>query len=198
MRSPSLRWVGAAAGALLAASAVPALAAFPDDPPNDPVYDASPLPNWANEQWDLASPAGGFDRGISADRAWRLSTGDGAVVAEIDVGIDPDQEDLASQWYLNPGENGQDAGGADRAMNGLDDDGNGYVDDWRGWDFYAYDNDPRTDTDNAHGTNVAGVLAAAADNGLDIAGIAPDARVMPLRTSDNILHQGVRVGEAIV
>jgi subtilisin family serine protease len=175
-----------------------ASAAFPQDPPNDPVYDASPLPNWANEQWDLASPAGGFDRGISADRAWRLSTGRGAVVADIDVGVDLDQEDLASQWFRNPGETGTDARGRDRRTNRVDDDGNGYVDDWRGWDFYNYDNDPTSDTENSHGTHVAGVLAAKADNGIGIAGVAPDARVMPLRTSDNILHQGVRVGEAIV
>jgi subtilisin family serine protease len=176
----------------------PALAAFPDDPPNDPLFDASPLPNYANEQWDLASPADGFDRGISADRAWPLTTGKGAVVADIDVGVDFEQPDLVRQWWVNRGETGTDDGGQDRASNGVDDDGNGYVDDWRGWDFYGYDNNPATDTQNAHGTNVAGVLGAEADNGVGTAGVAPGARIMPLRTSDNILHQGVRLAEAIV
>lgn len=178
---------------VLAAAAPPALAAFPDDPPNDPLYDSSPLPNSTTEQWDLASPAGGFDRGISADRAWRLTTGEGALVADVDVGVQLDHPDLAEQWYLSPGERAR-----SRRSNGVDDDRNGYVDDWRGWDFYDHGNDPTSDTENAHGTNVAGVLGATADNGLAIAGIAPGARILPLRTSDNILHQGVRLAESIV
>src|SRR5213596_2361879 len=83
-----------------------AVAPFPDDPPNDPLYDASPLPNATNEQWDLASPAGGFDRGISVDRAWPLTTGAGVTVAEIDVGVRYDHPDLAGRWAENPGETG--------------------------------------------------------------------------------------------
>src|SRR4051794_26027891 len=144
-----------------------ALAAFPQSPPDDPLFDASPLPNYANEQWDLSSPGGGFDRGISVDRAWKLTTGKGATVADIDVGVDREQPDLKGR--LLPGH-----------------------------DFYAYDGNPTSDTANNHGTNVAGVLGARADNGYGIAGIAPGARILPLRTSDNILHQGVRLGEALV
>jgi hypothetical protein len=169
--------------ALSAASAI----AFPDGPPNDPLYDASPLPGATNEQWDLST-----DRGISVDRAWALSTGAGETVADIDVGVQLDHADLKDRWWLNPGEAGP------LASNGVDDDRDGYVDDWRGWDFYGADSDPTSDTANTHGTNVAGVLGAAANNGVGIAGIAPSARIMALRTSDNILHQGVRVGEAIV
>jgi hypothetical protein len=187
----------AAAVALAAAPAVPAHAAFPQTPPNDPLFDSSPLPNATSEQWDLASPAGGFDRGISADRAWPLATGAGVTLADIDVGVQLDHPDLAGRWALNPGETGTDARGRDRRSNGVDDDGNGYVDDWRGWDFYNYDNDPTSDTANSHGTNVAGVLGASADNGQGIAGVAPGAALLPLRTSDNILHQGVRLAEAI-
>lgn len=154
----------------VAALALPAgaLAAFPQDPPDDPLFDASPLPNATNEQWDLAGPQGGFDRGISADRAWRLTTGVGAVIADIDVGVDFTHPDLAGQWL---------AGGRD---------------------FYEDDDDPTTDTANAHGTNVAGVLAAAADNGRGIAGVAPGARILALRTADDILHQGERLARAIV
>ena len=175
-----------------------ALAAFPADAPNDPLFDANPLPNATNEQWDLMSPQSGFDRGISVDRAWPLSTGAGELIADVDVGVQLDHPDLRGRWALNPGETGLDAAGRARRANGLDDDGNGYVDDWRGWDFYARDANPTSDTSNAHGTNVAGVLGARADNGLGIAGIAPDARILPLRTADNILHQGWRIGEAIV
>ena len=73
-------------------------AAFPASPPNDPLFDASPLPNATNEQWDLASPALGFDRGISAERAWPLTTGAGVVIADIDVGVQLDHPDLAGRW----------------------------------------------------------------------------------------------------
>ena len=68
----------------------------------------------------------------------------------------------------------------------------------RGYDFYERDGDPTSDTRNSHGTQVAGILGAAADNGIGIAGIAPGARIMPLRTADHILHQGTRLAEAIV
>src|SRR4051812_49797245 len=104
--------------------------------PNDPLFDHSPLPNATNEQWDLASPAGGFDRGISVDRAWRLSTGAGVVIAEIDVGAQLDHPDLRGRFTSD------------------------------GYDFYAGDRNPSTDTGNAHGTNVAGVLGARTSNGI--------------------------------
>ncbi|MDX6671255.1 MAG: hypothetical protein QOI91_1618 [Solirubrobacteraceae bacterium] len=170
-----------------------AYGAFPANPPNDPLYDASPLPGATNEQWDLTT-----DRGISADRAWPLSTGAGVTIADVDVGVQFDHPDLAGRWAENAGETGRDAAGRDRRANGVDDDRNGYVDDWRGWDFYARDNLPTSDTRNTHGTNVAGVLGAAADNGAGIAGVAPGARILALRTSDNILHQGTRLAQAIV
>src|SRR3954471_19976151 len=109
---------------LLAALALGA-AGFPQEPPNDPLFDASPLPGATNEQWDMSS-----DRGISADRAWKLSTGEGVVIADIDVGVQLDHPDLQGQG--GPG----------------------------GHDFYGNDADPTSETHNAHGTNVAGVLAA--------------------------------------
>jgi Subtilase family/FG-GAP-like repeat len=175
-------------GATLAIAATAATAlAFPDGPPNDPLFDASPLPGATNEQWDLHS-----DTGISVDRAWALSTGAGETVADVDVGVQLDHPDLKDRWWTNPGETGA------LASNGIDDDRDGYVDDWRGWDFYEQDGNPTSDTANAHGTNVAGVLGAAADNGIGIAGIAPNARIMALRTSDNIIHQGARIAQAIV
>ncbi len=143
-------------------------AAFPDTKPNDPLFDASPLPNATNEQWDLQSPAAGFDRGISADRAWPLSTGEGIVVGDIDLGVRLDHPDLRDRWA--PG----------------------------GWDFYSADADPTSDTRNPHGTQVAGVVGAATNNGIGIAGVAPGARILPLRTADHILHQGDRLAQAIV
>src|SRR3954468_14892420 len=164
--------------AIALALATSARAGVPDGHPNDPLFDASPLPNATNEQWDLASPAGGFDRGISVDRAWSLTTGAGTIIADVDVGVRYHHPDLAGRWAENPGETGRDAAGRDRRSNGVDDDRNGYVDDWRGWDAYARDNDATSDTANSHGTNVAGVLGAATDNGVGIAGIAPGAGLL--------------------
>ena len=195
MRATLLVVVALVVGALPATAAA---AGFPQGPPNDPLFNADPLPNATDEQWDLASPAAGFDRGISVDRAWPLTTGRGVTIADIDVGVQLNHPDLAGRWAINPGETGTDSRGRNRATNGIDDDHDGFVDDWRGWDFYARDNRPTSDTQNPHGTNVAGVLGAAANNGIDIAGIAPGARLLPIRTSDNILHQGVRVAEGIV
>src|SRR3989442_14592266 len=195
MRATLLVVVALVVGALPATAAA---AGFPQGPPNDPLFNADPLPNATDEQWDLASPAAGFDRGISVDRAWPLTTGRGVTIADIDVGVQLNHPDLAGRWAINPGETGTDSRGRNRATNGIDDDHDGFVDDWRGWDFYARDNRPTSDTQNPHGTNVAGVLGAAANNAIDIAGIAPGARLLPIRTSDNILHQGVRVAEGIV
>ena len=87
-----------------------------------------------------------------------------------------------------------DALGRDKRSNGVDDDGNGYVDDWHGWDFVAEypsigvsegdstpgpDNDPQDN--HGHGTHVAGTIAAQRDNNEGIAGVAPGAKIMPLR-----------------
>jgi hypothetical protein len=153
-----------AAVIVVLAAAVPAtaLAAFPQDPPNDPLFDASPLPNSRQEQWDLTT-----NRGISVDRAWALSTGKGVVIADVDVGVQLDHPDLTGRFT-------------------------------NGFDFFMNDRSVTSETSNSHGTNVAGVLGAATDNGEGIAGIAPDARLMPVRTADNILHQGSRLAAGIV
>lgn len=109
--------------------------------------------------------------------AWPLSLGAGQTVAVIDTGVDLAHEDLVGQLATNPGETG---GG--KETNGVDDDGDGLVDDWQGWDWVDHDNVP-TDL-KGHGTHVAGTIAATRDNGRGITGVAPAAKVYPLRVLD--------------
>lgn len=108
---------------------------------------------------------------IQAPQAWDSVTGDTAqVIGIIDTGIDLDHPDLDGNLWHNYGE---------IPANGIDDDQNGYADDTRGWDFI--NNDAVPDDDNGHGTHVAGVAAAETDNYLGMAGVAWNARLMPLK-----------------
>ena len=125
---------------------------------------------------------GGDDWGrdlIKAPEVWAKGlTGDGIVVAVIDSGVDYNHPDLLGNIWSNPGETGVDAIGRNKASNGADDDGNGFVDDFRGWDFVNNDNDPMDD--NSHGTHISGLVAAKRD-GVGITGTAPTAKIMPLK-----------------
>jgi subtilisin family serine protease len=138
------------------------------DIPDDPLFP---------QQWALLNT--GRDGGlagadIDAPAAWDIPAGtDPVVVAVLDSGIDLDHPDLAPGIWANPDE---------IAGNAADDDGNGLVDDVHGWDFANDDDDPRDDF--GHGTHVAGIIAAASDNGVGIAGIARRARLMPLKFLD--------------
>ena len=111
---------------------------------------------------------------ISALTAWDTTTGDRAVtVGVIDTGIALTHPDLAPNVWTNPGE---------VAGNGKDDDGDGYVDDVRGWDFVDGDADPNDL--NGHGTHVAGTIAANGDDAIGVAGVAWQAGLVPLRVLD--------------
>jgi subtilisin family serine protease len=109
---------------------------------------------------------------------------DTLVIGIVDTGVDYEHPDLAENMYINPGESGTDAQGNDRRSNGIDDDDNGFIDDWRGWDFVSGD-DPDGDNDprpgNPHGTHVAGITNAVTNNGVGIAGIARNATIMPVK-----------------
>ncbi len=126
--------------------------------PNDPLY---------HSQWALAQ--------IKAVEAWEMSRGSADVVIALpDTGVDYNHRDLQGNLWINEAElNG---------VSGVDDDGNGYVDDVRGYDFIAPDADPLDD--GGHGTHCAGVIAARGDNGLDIAGVCWQARIMPVKMLD--------------
>ena len=110
----------------------------------------------------------GIDIGLA--EAWELYDGGSrdVVVALVDTGIDYTHEDLAGRIWTNVDE---------IPGNGIDDDGNGYVDDVYGWNFYSDTNDVYVGTEDAHGTHGAGTIAANADNGTGIAGIVQSDRI---------------------
>jgi subtilisin family serine protease len=137
--------------------------------------------------------------GLHIPSAWDTATGSGVVIADIDTGFALDHQDLSDQWYQNVGEVGTTKSG-DRCWNGTpgnkstnscDDDSNGYIDDWRGWNFVDVNNTPQAGTSNpngsgvSHGTETAGLVGASGNNGLGTASVAWNNRVMPLQALDD-------------
>lgn len=112
--------------------------------------------------------------------AWEVTTGSKSItVGIIDTGVDYNHPDLVDNIWTNPGESGTDRNGRDKATNGVDDDGNGYIDDVHGWDFANDDNDPMDD--NSHGTHCAGTIGGRGNNQKGIAGVNWDVSIVPLK-----------------
>lgn len=129
--------------------------------------------------------AGRADADIDAPEAWEISTGSpNVIIAVIDSGIAYDHPDLAPNIWTNPGE---------IPGNGVDDDGNGLIDDVHGWDFSMNDSDPmdpvaltaRQELQPApnpgHGTHVAGTIAARGNNATGVTGVMWTAGLMALK-----------------
>ena len=138
-----------------------------DEAPDDPAW---------GSQWSLTR--------IGLPEAWNVTTGSpGIIIAVVDSGLYLGHPDLTGKVWANSGE---------IPGNQIDDDANGKVDDVHGWHFYQQwtpggyipaGNAEVTD-DYGHGTHVAGIAAAAANNGIGIAGISWGARVMPVKVLD--------------
>ena len=137
---------------------------------------ANPLPDdpYFGDLWGLHNTgqfAGLAGADIDARGAWLQSEGGGVTVAVVDTGVNANHADLVDQFAANAAElNG---------TPGVDDDGNGYADDVRGWDFVANDNIPQDQ--HGHGTHVAGTIAAEGSNGTGVIGVAPRAKLLTLR-----------------
>lgn len=142
--------------------------------PNDPFY---------TSQWQYnnnGTSGGAIDADINAPQAWDLSTGgytalgDTIVVAVLDDGVDIDHVDLANNLWVNHQE---------IPNNNLDDDQNGYVDDYLGWNPISENDNVGTGAAGAHGTPVCGVIGAEGDNGTGVAGVNWAVKLMIIRNS---------------
>ncbi|UCD15028.1 MAG: S8 family serine peptidase, partial [Candidatus Omnitrophota bacterium] len=132
--------------------------------PNDPYYHSKG--SWGQSYDDLW----GLKK-IETEKAWDKTAGnENIIIAIVDTGIDYNHEDLTVNMWRNGGE---------ILDNGIDDDNNGYIDDYYGYDFQNSDGDPRDDY--GHGTHCAGIAAARGNNSIGIIGVCPNARVMAVK-----------------
>ncbi|HWQ62830.1 MAG TPA: S8 family peptidase, partial [Methanospirillum sp.] len=139
--------------------------------PNDPEYPKL----WGLHNTGQTPFNGTAGADISAEEAWGVATGShDIVVAVLDSGVDYSHPDLTENIWTNEKE---------IPDNGIDDDGNGYIDDVHGWNFQGKNNTPIDE--NGHGTHCAGIIGAVGNNNIGVTGINWHVRIMPLRFMDS-------------
>ncbi len=140
--------------------------------------------------------------------AWKIVRCDSAipnndtmVLADVDEGADLYHEDLQLAVWRNPGETGPAVTGGERDTNHIDDDSDGYIDDWEGWDFAGYFGDGLQHNSpysmREHGSHTAGIMGAVGNNGVGIAGVAFGSKIMVLKASSSFDNFIVAGDEAI-
>jgi len=140
--------------------------------PDDTFFDT--LWGLYNTGQNVNNTYGEIGEDIDILEAWEQTTDCSAlIIAIIDSGIDLNHPDIRNNIWTNPGE---------IAGNGIDDDGNGYIDDIHGWNFVNNNND--LSDSNDHGTHAAGVIAAQGNNSKGTSGVCWSAKIMPLKFLD--------------
>jgi serine protease len=154
----------------------------------EPLYVYEPLHIPNDPLADSVSGSQNYLKIINAYRAWDISKGDSNVVIGIlDTGVRLTHEDLRGNLKYNYAD----------PIDGIDNDGDGYVDNFRGWDLADGDNDPSADA-NGHGTTVTGFAAAQANNGVGITGIGYKCKFLPIKVFSSQANGAFRGYEAIV
>jgi len=120
--------------------------------------------DWTPNDPSYAAAGQYFHTKSQTNLAWDITKGSSTILVGVtDDGLGYNHPDLSPNVWANPGET---------AGNGIDDDGNGFIDDVRGWDFNANDNNPLPTGSDSHGTHVGGIIAARSNNGVGVAGTA--------------------------
>ena len=137
----------------------------------------------------------------SAAKAWDLSKGDSVVIGVVDSGFDYNHPDLSTKIWENIGEKGTDSQNRDKKSNGVDDDNNGFIDDWRGWDFVGAsdaamkaDNDPHPRNGSSHGTHTSGTAGAATNNKVGVASMGFNALIMATKNAPDVSSNSIYFG----
>jgi len=144
-------------------------------PPNDPLFGQLwGLRNTGQSVNGVTGSAGGDIKFMNAWALAQTTATTNVVVGVIDTGVDYNHPDLAANIWINT---------AETPGNGVDDDGDGYIDDIRGWDFAGHLNDPSDSGE--HGTHVSGTIAAVGNNALGVAGVCYAAKIMALKASSD-------------